>query len=55
MLESLFNKVPGLTEHRRWLLLKLNMFMLQQPTYYILEQEISIGANVDIAKKKGDK
>ena len=31
---------------------KLNIFTLQLPTYYILEQEISTGANEDIAKTK---
>ena len=34
---------------------KLNIFMLQLPIYYILEQEISIGANVDIVKTKREK
>ena len=34
---------------------KLNIFMLQLPTYSILEQEISIGANVEIAKTKREK
>ena len=29
--------------------------MLQLPTYYMLEQEISIGANADIAKTKREK
>ena len=31
---------------------ELNIFMLQPPIYYILEEEISIGENVDIAKTK---
>ena len=31
---------------------KLNIFMLQLPIYYILEKEISTGANADVAKTK---
>ena len=31
---------------------KLNIFTFQLPIYYILEQEISIGANANIAKTK---
>ena len=31
---------------------KLGIVTLQLPTYYILEQKISIGANADIAKTK---
>ena len=34
---------------------KLNIFMLQLPIYYILEQEISTGANADIVKTKRGK
>ena len=34
---------------------KLNVFMLQLPIYYILELEISIGANADIPKMKQNK
>ena len=33
----------------------LNIFMFQQPIYYILEWEISIGANADIAKTRREK
>ena len=32
-----FLRTPFFTEHLRWLLLKLNIFMLQLPLYYILE------------------
>ena len=31
---------------------KLNIFTLQLPIYYILEQEISTGTNTDISKTK---
>ena len=34
---------------------KLNIFTLQLPIYYILEQEISIGTNADIAETKREK
>ena len=34
---------------------KLNIFTLQLPIYYILEYEISIGANADIATTKQEK
>ena len=34
---------------------KINIFMLQLQIYYILEKEISIGANVDILKAKQEK
>ena len=34
---------------------KLNIFTLQLPIYYILEYEISIGANADIATTKREK
>ena len=34
---------PFFTEHLPWLLLKLNISMLQLPICYMLEQEISIG------------
>ena len=34
---------------------KLNIFTLQLLIYHILEQEISIGTNVDISKTKRDK
>ena len=34
---------------------KLNLFMLQLPIYYILEKEISTGANANIAKTKREK
>ena len=34
---------------------KINIFMLQLLIYYILEKEISIGANVDILKTKQEK
>ena len=34
---------------------ELNTFMLQLPTYDILEQKISIGAIADIAKTKREK
>ena len=34
---------------------ELNIFMLHLPIYYILEYEISIGANTDIAKTKREK
>ena len=34
---------------------KLNIFTRQLPICYILEREISIGANVDIAKTKREK
>ena len=34
---------------------KINIFMLQLLIYYILEKEISIGANVDILKAKQEK
>ena len=35
--------------------MKLNLFTIQLPIYYILEKEISIGTNSDIAKKKREK
>ena len=34
---------------------KLNIFTLQLPIYYILEKEISISVNTDIAKTKREK
>ena len=34
---------------------KLNIFTLQLPIYYILEYEISIGSNADIATTKREK
>ena len=34
---------------------KLNIFTLQLPIYYILEYEILIGANADIAETKQEK
>ena len=34
---------------------KLNLFMLQLPIYYILEQKCSTGANANIAKTKQEK
>ena len=45
-----FLRAPFFTEHLQWLLLKLNIFMLQLPIYYILEHKISTGANADILK-----
>ena len=34
---------------------KLNIFTFQLPIYYILEKEISVDANSDIAKTKSEK
>ena len=34
---------------------KINIFTLQVPIYYILEWEISIDTNADIAKTKREK
>ena len=35
--------------------MKLNLFTIQLPIYYILEKEISIGTNSDIAETKQEK
>ena len=38
-----FLRTAFFTEHLRWLLLKLNILMLQLPIYYVLKYKVSIG------------
>ena len=35
-------RIPLFIEHLRWLILKINILLLQLPIYYALEREISI-------------